>query len=1063
MLSPGEDYDRLLTKMTIRHDSNAVEASKPAFQQPSQAKMFTLDEMIRRRAAELGDTILMGAPETGVDDFKEHSAIDLDRYADAAVAKFQSMGLKPVDSTLAKAPVVGMLGQSGIHVVVQIIALNRLGYSAFLISTRLACPAITQLLDLASCNVILTTPNFHSVLEQVQQNRQLDILPMLQGVDVYKHDAPRFIRDYSPEAESRKVAVIIHSSGSTGLPKPIYLTNASCIGAFSVHMNMRGFLTSPFFHSHGFYEIFRSIYSGKQIYLTNYGLPITRESVIAQLKATKPEIFHCVPYVIKLLAESEEGIGILASMKVVLYAGSGCPDDLGDRLVEAGVNLCGNYGATETGRLATSQRPEGDKAWNYIRILPPAEPYTIFDEVAPGLFECVALDGLPSKSTTNSDNPPGSFRTRDLFTQHPTRPTLWKFACRLDDRFTLINGEKVLPIPIEGRIRQEEIVKEAIVFGDGRTYPGILIVKADRVANMPDDEFLNAIWPSVEDANSRAESFSRIPKELVVIVPADVSYPRTDKGTFIRVPTYRQFEKEIEAAYSRYEGQDDSAGSLTLEGKELEDYLLEQLKLKCGVELESSDADFFASGVDSLQCIQMWSLIKREIDLGGNQSELGQNVLYETGNVKLLARQLERLRSGAGDETEDQLKIMEDLVAKYSSFRPHVAGSAPQPEKELVLLTGVTGALGAHALAQLTAQPHVGAVWALIRASSDHMATERLHKSLETRGLSLDDEQRGKILALPCDLSRPDLGLSESNLAELQNKLTTIIHSAWAVNFNISVQSFEDQHIKAVHNLIQLSLGVQTPRPARFFFCSSVSSAGGTPRPGQVLESLVPSPAHAQHTGYARSKYVAEHITGNACKAGAVARVLRLGQLVGDTKVGEWNTTEGIPLMIQTAVTLGALPALNEEMTWLPVDLAASAILDLSNLTTTTTTNRSSNPDLVYHILNPIRFHWTNQMLPSMRAAGFKFETLPTSEWMQRLRDSDRDPSKNPPIKLLDWFESKYGHKASTKAETGALNYLTDLSREDSVTLRNVPDVTDVGYVRMVLGQLQKRWEQASA
>ncbi|RGP81756.1 hypothetical protein FLONG3_141 [Fusarium longipes] len=1069
--------DRTVRGMEAAHDSNAVEASKPAFQQPSQAKLFTLDEMIRRRAAELGDTILMGAPEKGVDDFKEHSAIDLDRYVDAAVARFQAMGLKSVvctssnlqkmtltiqDPTLEKAPVVGMLGQSGIHVVVQIVALNRLGYSAFLISTRLASPAITQLLDLASCNIILSTPNFHPVLKEVQENRQLEILPMLQSADVYHHDAPHFMRDYNPEAESRKVAVIIHSSGSTGLPKPIYLTNSSCIGAFAVHMNMRGFLTSPFFHSHGFYEVFRSIYSGKQIYLTNYGLPITRESVIAQLKAVKPEIFHCVPYVIKLLAESEEGIRILADMKVVLYAGSGCPDDLGDRLVERGVNLCGNYGATETGRLATSQRPEGDKAWNYIRVLPPAEPYTVFDEVAPGLFECVALDGLPSKSTTNSDNPPGSFRTRDLFTQHPTRPTLWKFACRLDDRFTLINGEKVLPIPIEGRIRQEEIVKEAIVFGDGRTYPGILIVKADRAADMPDDEYLDAIWPSVEDANSRAESFSRIPKELVVIVPADVSYPRTDKGTFIRVPTYRQFQKEIEAAYSRYEGQDDQAGSLTIEGKELEDYLLEQLKSKCGVELESSKADFFASGVDSLQCIQMWSLIKREIDLGGNQSELGQNVLYETGNVKLLARQLERIRSGSGDETEDQLKIMENLVEKYSSFRPHVAGSAPQPEKELVLLTGVTGALGAHTLAQLTAQPHVGAVWALIRASSDHVATDRLYKSLETRGLSLDEEQKGKVLALPCDLSRPDLGLSESHLSELQNKLTTIIHSAWAVNFNISVQSFEDQHIKAVHNLIQLSLSVQTPKPARFFFCSSVSSAGGTPRPGQVLETLVPSPAHAQHTGYARSKYVAEHITGNASKAGAVARVLRLGQLVGDTKVGEWNTTEGIPLMIQTAVTLGALPALNEEMTWLPVDLAASAILDLSNLTTTPTTDRSSSPDLVYHILNPIRFHWTNQMLPAMTAAGFKFETLPTSEWMQRLRDSDRDPSKNPPIKLLDWFESKYGNKASTKAETGPLDYLTDLSREDSVTLRNVPDVTNVGYVNMVLGRLQKHWEEGT-
>lgn len=238
-----------------------------------------------------------------------------------------------------------MLGQSGIHVVVQIIALNRLGYTAFLISTRLASVAITQLLHLASCNVILTTPNFHPVLKEVQQNRQLEILPLLQNADLYDQDAPRFARDYNPDVESRKVAVIIHSSGSTGLPKPIFLTNASCVGASAVHMNMRGFLTSPFFHSHGFYETFRAIYSGKPLYFTNYGLPLTREIVLAQLRATKPEIFHCVPYVIKLLAESEEGIQILANMKQVLYAGSGCPDDLGDRLVERGVNLCGNYGA----------------------------------------------------------------------------------------------------------------------------------------------------------------------------------------------------------------------------------------------------------------------------------------------------------------------------------------------------------------------------------------------------------------------------------------------------------------------------------------------------------------------------------------------------------------------------------------------------------------------------------------------------------------------------------------------------------------------------------------------
>ncbi len=155
-----------------------------------------------------------------------------------------------------------------------------------------------------------------------------------------------------------------------------------------------------------------------------------------------------------------------------------------------------------------SARPPGDRYWNYLRLLAPARPFVLMDEVAPGLYECVALDGLKSKSTVNSDDPPGSFRTRDLFAPHATEPGLWKYVCRLDDRFTLINGEKVLPISIEGRIRQEMCVKEAVVFGEGKSYPGALIFRADEAAHMSDKEFLEAVWPAVEAANSRAETFS---------------------------------------------------------------------------------------------------------------------------------------------------------------------------------------------------------------------------------------------------------------------------------------------------------------------------------------------------------------------------------------------------------------------------------------------------------------------------------------------------------------------------------------------------------------------------
>ncbi|KAJ0299763.1 hypothetical protein COL516b_008880 [Colletotrichum fioriniae] len=1013
---------------------------------------FTIDELIKKRVLELGDAPLLGYPNEGLLDFEEHSARAVDRYVDAAVQRLQQLGLPSVDSNSEKAPVIGILAHSGLHVVITIMALSRLGYAVFLVSTRLQSPGIARLCELASCSAMLTTSTFHPVLAEVQHQLKLDILPLLCHSDYYGKDAPVFSRTYDPERESNKIAAIIHSSGSTGLPKPIYLTHKSCIGAFSVHMNMRAFIVSPLFHSHGFYETFRSIYSKKPIYYGNYNLPLTRQNLIQMINYIKPEIFHVVPYVVKLLAETDEGIRALASVKLVLFGGSSCPDDLGDRLVNNGVYLVGNYGS-----LMNSVRPPGDKAWNYLRPLPSAKPYVLMDEVSTGIYECVCLDGIPSKSTSNSDSPPNSFRTRDLFVKHPTQPDWWKYVSRLDDRFTLINGEKVLPIPIEGRIRQEEIVKEAIVFGEQRSYPGALIVKADNAAHLSYEDYVEAIWPAVEAANAKAESFSRIPRELLIVLPSDTQYPRTDKGTFIRAPFYQQFEKEIQSAYDRYENEDEG-GSLSLEGQELEIWLLQQLKKQLGIDLPSSDTDFFASGVDSLHCIQMWSLIKRQVDLGGRQSQLGQNVLYESGNIRELSRYLVALRNGHIEAVRDELQSMQDLVAKYSSFSPHIAGAATKPDKHLVFLTGVTGGLGAHLLAQLAALPTVLSVWAAVRAPDDAAAASRIANSLTSRGVSLSPLQQSKVVPLSCDLGLPDFGLGAARLADLKSKLTIVIHSAWAVNFNIPVQSFEGQHIKAVHSLIQLCQSVETPNPARFFFCSSVSASGGSPRPGNVPEGPVPTPAWAQGTGYARSKWVSEHITRNAnLNAGAPTRVLRIGQLVGDSRVGEWNTTEGIPLMIQTAITLGALPNLDEEMTWLPVDHAATAILELVNANAAPQpSERDTDPDLVYHILNPTRFHWTRDMLPSLSKAGLQFERLPTNQWMDRLRQSERDPKKNPPIKLLDWFESKYGRTAS--ASKGVLAYLTKETEKDSPTLRGLSDVTDVKFITTLVERLKARW-----
>jgi hypothetical protein len=226
--------------------------------------------------------------------------------------------------------------------------------------------------------------------------------------------------------------------------------------------------------------------------------------------------------------------------------------------------------------------------------------------------------------------------------------------------------------------------------------------------------------------------------------------------------------------------------------------------------------------------------------------------------------------------------------------------------------------------------------------------------------------------------------------------------------------------------------------------------------PGTVPETHVRDIGHVQGTGYARSKYVAEQIVYNAAKdSGAEARVLRIGQLSGDTLAGEWNVTEGVPMLIQTAITLGCLPSLDEEMSWLPVDTAASIILDLA--LPHTSTSPAQNPELVYHVLNPHRFNWTRDMLPALSASGIKFDTMPTEEWMEKLRSSDPDPSRNPPIKLLGWFESKYGEKARGKPK-GVLDFETGETERGSEMMGRVPDVTEKEYVAKVVERLGQRW-----
>ena len=182
-----------------------------------------------------------------------------------------------------------------------------------------------------------------------------------------------------------------------------------------------------------------------------------------------------------------------------MFGGSACPKPIGDRLVDSGVNLVGHYGATEVGQLMTSFRDHReDKGWDWMRVPPHLKPYLSMELRGPNLYECCVSEGWGSKVATNRDD--GSYATKDLFEPHPTIADAWKYYARLDDTIALENGEKANPLLVEGVIRQNHNVAEAVVFGAGKPRLGAFIVPAE-TSSLQDDEIINAVMPKIEEMN----------------------------------------------------------------------------------------------------------------------------------------------------------------------------------------------------------------------------------------------------------------------------------------------------------------------------------------------------------------------------------------------------------------------------------------------------------------------------------------------------------------------------------------------------------------------------------
>lgn len=316
---------------------------------PPEEMPFTVDELIRSQAKSDPNCRIISYPSEGIN-YVDYTFRQLDVYAFRVAQRFAQVIPRRLSSTEPRR-VVGLLGPSTLDYFVSALALSKLGMTVLYLSTRISDASYLNLLNLTDCDNVVVHPTFQKRAEIMRASRPTVNVRAIASSNDYlfpvresSEDDTWMSKTLDPLAENQNTAWIIHSSGSTGLPKPIFQTHAAALRNYTNNFNMKGFITLPFFHANGISSVFRSITSRKQIHMYNASLPMTGPRLLEIMKKHDFEIFYGVPYALKLLSETPGGVEELAKLKIVMYGGSSCPQELGDRLVQNGVKLISHYG-----------------------------------------------------------------------------------------------------------------------------------------------------------------------------------------------------------------------------------------------------------------------------------------------------------------------------------------------------------------------------------------------------------------------------------------------------------------------------------------------------------------------------------------------------------------------------------------------------------------------------------------------------------------------------------------------------------------------------------------------
>ncbi|EPS36265.1 hypothetical protein H072_10357 [Dactylellina haptotyla CBS 200.50] len=927
------------------------------------------------------------------------------------------------------------------HIVV--LAGIKTGYKVFLPSPRNSKVAHLSLLNKLECKKLICTNPEVPCVPMILEDYLMQKLPIPSLQELFDlKDVPVYPYDTTYENEKKNPVYVLHTSGSTGIPKPIIYTHEYIPRVINLndsttpegYENLSRFATQgrffvglPCFHAAGlvFSLLVTSFWNNIPVFPPPAAPPVT-SVFIDTAKNTEIDWAFLSPVIVDEVAQNPSYLDLVSKrIKYSIFGGGSVSQKSGD-IFNSKIPLYLMLGSSECSNFAQLRALDFNQSdWNYFEFHPSAniEFRHRFDD----LYEMVVV-----KKPDPYDQPVfllfpdlNEFETKDLYTPHPTKPGLWQHKARIDDVIVFLNGEKTNPISFEHEVGNHPEISAAVVAGDQRFEACLLIepVANRQLSSQERTELIERIWPVVSSANKACPAHAKVSKGKILFTDPTRPMMRAGKGTVQRQATLNLYAEDIDRLYAETHSNAASGRSNGTKILDITATIRDLVKEVTELNDIKDDDDFFALGVDSLQVLHLVKELKLKFPL----QELNPSQVYTNPSVEALSNEILRVSgqpNGDASVSRDRKKVLTVVRERYEAFIDGFARGIklyPQQRQlsaanlKMVLLTGSTGSLGSYLLHTLLADETVKHIYCLNRSADSRSV--QISRNAE-RQLPTDFPQ-SRVTFLTSDLSEQQFGLEPS----IYNKLAS--------------------SSGRVQNLICFAALASTA--PTLLFLSSVGAAGNCGKiagvPTLVSEIILEDDDSPALMGYGESKYLAERILDYASKKlDIVTGVVRITQITGPSASARgWNRNEWFPSLVLSSGHMGALPEslgiMNNAdpagqtggLDWIPVDQLSRIIAELSFGLSKKTSESSMH---VFHTVNPNLITWKS-LLPVVRDTLQKslaeqpgitqadIQIIPYPEWLERLEKQSTSDSAgrgasgsremaywNPGMKLLEFYKS---------------------------------------------------------